>query len=517
MVRIRALIVTFILILALFPAFVSAKALISIQPLNTNFPALPGTTVVVPFSIRNMGNETVSNVTVYVAGPTSGFQYAVKVIPGPIPPGGTFNGTVSVTVVNPEPGNYTMKVIAKAGNIYSEAPITVSVKSLIDYFPEIDVGKKYIYGNDVGVTFKVFSRSNTIISGRVGYNITLDGRPFRSGSSVIFVKVGGVWAHTLLLHRPPLGNYTVTFWANMSGVFKKTTATFLVYQRHLSYNVSFRGGAIKVFVFNASGTGVPGIKVYINGMAYTTDDSGAVYYIVTSPGVYRIVLDLDGKIVRTSITVEKLSISTFQEGDALYVRVTGGNSKPVPNVTVSALGPSGTVYGVTNASGVAVINLTRTGYGSIVIKAKSSRYLGSEVMVTAVKPSPPPLATNTTTTPSHTTSSPAPSPAPITTPPRKGSSALPLILILSGVILAVTSYAAFFRPSVVEETLDRYYFVKVRAPRMRPLDGFRFERPVTAVEAWAEKGTAVIKDGKVIWEIEHLEPGEEAYLQVLLD
>ncbi len=32
----------------------------------------------------------------------------------------------------------------------------------------------------------------------------------------------------------------------------------------------------------------------------------------------------------------------------------------------------------------------------------------------------------------------------------------------------------------------------------------------------ATKGKAEVKDGAVVWEIEHLDPEEEAYLQVIL-
>ncbi len=93
---------------------------------------------------------------------------------------------------------------------------------------------------------------------------------------------------------------------------------------------------------------------------------------------------------------------------------------------------------------------------------------------------------------------------------------LGLLLILSAAVLAGTSYAAFFMPTVHEEELDRHYFVKVHAPRLRRLENFRYEKGISAVDARATRGSISIRDGKVVWEIEQLEPDEEAYLQIRL-
>ncbi|AGT34317.1 hypothetical protein OCC_14185 [Thermococcus litoralis DSM 5473] len=56
----------------------------------------------------------------------------------------------------------------------------------------------------------------------------------------------------------------------------------------------------------------------------------------------------------------------------------------------------------------------------------------------------------------------------------------------------------------------------MRAPRLRELRNFRYEKAINAVDARATKGKVAIEDGKVIWEIDKLEPGEEAFLQVIL-
>jgi hypothetical protein len=77
-------------------------------------------------------------------------------------------------------------------------------------------------------------------------------------------------------------------------------------------------------------------------------------------------------------------------------------------------------------------------------------------------------------------------------------------------------YLSFFRPHIIEEELGRYYFVKLRAPRLVPLRGFHWEGQMNAVEVRTTKGDARIEGNTVIWEIEELKPGEEAVLQVVL-
>jgi hypothetical protein len=310
-----------------------------------------------------------------------------------------------------------------------------------------------------------------------------------------------------------VGNYTVRLWANLGGRHREVSESFIVYQRHLMYRVYFENGAIHVLVYNSSG-GVPGILVRINGVEFKTDESGTVSYAVDKPGTYAVVLDLDGKIVTTFVEVKRLFISYRQENQTLLVKVVDSNGDPVPNVTLVASGPLGQEYTVTGPGGIAKIDLGRVGYGSVLLSAESDRYIGARTVATVVPPSTP------SSTSSGSSSSPIPSPTyPNTTlpavPPRSGRNALPLILITSGLILAGTAYVAFTRPIIHEETLDRHYFVKVRAPRLKPLTGFRFEKPVTAVDAHATKGNVRLENGKLIWELD-LEPGEEAYLQALL-
>ncbi len=484
--------------------------LLSVTVLNKEIPALPGSTVVVPFSVTNLGNETISNVTVYVTGPAQGFQYSVKVIRTPIEPGESLNDTITLRVLNVPPGEYNLTLVAKAGNVYSSDRFVVSVGVLSDYSLSVEVGRRYIYGHDVAITFKVVSKSNGILLGSIGYRVMSGGVILKSYENSTYLNPGEVWEKTIVLKHPDIGNYTVELWANLGGKYKRVTKTFEVYQRKLSYDVYFMDSAIYVRVFNSTG-GVPGIEVSINNATFETDSSGQVSYLVTKPGVYRVTLNLDGKIVTTFVDVKKLILTPTVSNGTIIVQVIDSSGLPVPNVTVVASGPLGTDYEVTNSSGIAVISLKRTGYGSIVIKAESDHYLPGEAIVTVPKPSPT-TTSSPTQTPSNTTI-PVPPSTSETTP--KSSSHLGLILILSGIVLAGTSYFAFAHPIIQEETLDRYYFLKVRAPRLRPLENYRVERPVKAVEVRTTKGNAKVENGKLIWELD-LEPGEEAYLQALL-
>ena len=501
-----------LLIILLIPIFlpgVSAQSPLVIVPLNDSFTGVPGDTIIIPFQLRNLGNQTVSNVTVYVTGPAEGFLYGSKVIREPIEPNGTIQDTISVKLLNLDPGRYNLTIVARAGSSYSEAQVTISVKTLVDYALRIDVNDEYTYGSNVTALLKITSQANGVIIGRLGYTLSRDGTVLETFATTIYLRPGESWVKELKLTTPRVGDYSVYFWANFSGRFKSKTATFRVYQRNLRYDAYFKDGAIYVHVYDENGQGVPDITVRINGIPFKTDDGGTVSYLVEKPGTYEVVLNLDGRIVTTFVEVRKLFLSATQENGTLLVKVVDSTGKPVPNITVTASGPLGKDYSATNSSGIAEIDLEKTGYGTIMLRAESSRYMGGETSVKVTPPAKPTQTPTTTTTPPTTTT---------TTPakPPKNYGPLAAILLIAGVLLAGTSYAAFFRPVIQEEMLDRYYFVKVRAPKLRGMDGFRFEKGVSAIEVKATKGRAEIKDGLIVWEIEHLEPEEEAYLQVIL-
>ncbi|ASJ08888.1 hypothetical protein A3L11_06480 [Thermococcus siculi] len=506
-------IITLLLTVLPFIPSASAQSPLVIIPLNNNFSGVPGDTIIIPFQLENLGNQTLENITVYVTGPADGFLYQSKVIREAIEPNQTYQDTLSIKILNTPPGKYNLTLVARAGSVYSQAQVTVSVKTLVDYDLKVDVGDEYPYGSNVSVIFKMTSKANGVIIGRIGYTITRDGETVEDFATTIYLNPGESWVKNVTLTRPPVGNYHVRFWAYFGRKSKGTTASFRIFQRNLGYDAYFRDGAIHVFVYDETGKGVPGIHVRINGISFSTDDGGTVSYLVKEPGTYEVVLNLDGRIVTTFVEVKKLFISYEQENETLLVRVVDSTGKPTPNITVTASGPLGKDYATTNASGLAAISLEKTGYGTIILKAESSQYMGASATAKTVEPPKP----TPTTTPSPTTTSKPPVTTTPTPPkPPKNYGPLAMILIVSGVLLAGTSYAAFFRPIVQEETIDRYYFVKVRAPRLKGLEGFTFEKAVNALEVRATKGKAEIQDGRILWRIEHLEPGEEAYLQVLL-
>ncbi|NJE03131.1 hypothetical protein [Thermococcus sp. MV11] len=504
-----------LLLISVVPILPRASAVaLSITPLNDDFSGVPGDTIIIPFQLENLGNQTLENVSVYVTGPAEGFLYQSKVVRDPIGPNETYRDTLSVKILNAAPGKYNLTLVARVGQVYSEAQVTVTVKTLVDYELGIEVGKEYPYGSNVSVILKMVSKANGVIIGRIGYTITRNGETVEEFATTTYLNPGESWIQNVTLTKPQVGEYSVRLWAYFGGKAKSTTATFRVFQRNLSYEAYFRNGAIHVFVHDESGNGVPGISVRINGIPFTTDESGTLSYLTSEPGTYEIVLNLDGRIVTTFVEVRKLFISYEQRNETLLVRVVDSTGRPVPNITVEASGPLGQDYAITNSSGLAAINLEKTGYGTIMLNAESSEYVEASVNARTSEP-PKPTPTTSSPSPSPTTTT-APSTTPTPPKPPKDYGPLAAILVASGILLAGTSYLAFFRPLVQEETLDRYYFVKVRAPRLKSLENFHFERGVTAVEVRATKGKAEIRDGSVVWEIEHLEPGEEAYLQVVL-
>lgn len=509
-----ALIIILLITVLPFLPPVSAQSPLGVVPLNNTFSGLPGDTIVIPFKLINLGNQTLENVSIYITGPTEGFLYWSKFIRGPIEPNQTYQDALSVEILDANTGRYTLKLVARVGNTYSEAPIDVRVKLLADYSLHIISEEKYIYGHEVFLGLKAVSKANGVMTGRIGYYLSHNGHIIKNVSVVTYIKPDGSWEQEVSLQKPQIGEYTLTLWANFSGVFKEVSKTFVVYQRNLTYRAFYRDGSINVEVYGEDGRGVDGIPVSINGTVLTTDESGRVTYAVTAPGTYHITLDLDGKIVTTTINVDILHMTLFQNKTRIVVTVTDTKGDPVANVTVVAVGPKGTDYSITNASGTAVIDTEITGYGTVMIRAMSSRYLGTSANLKVVEPEKPPAST-TTSRPSPTTTS-YPTTTPTPSKPPKDYGSLALILIVSGVLLAGTSYVAFFMPIVQEKTLDRYYFVKVKAPRLRGIDNFRFEKGVNVLDARATKGSVKVEDNRVVWEIEHLDPGEEAYLQVML-
>ncbi|WP_457742128.1 COG1470 family protein [Thermococcus sp.] len=509
-----SIVIVLLILISFLPLTRGVEVVLTITPLNNNIPALPGQTVVIPFQIRNLGNTTLGNVTVYVTGPSQGFLYQTELIRTPIPPNGTVKGTITVKVLNVPPGSYNLTLVARSGSFYAQAQVTVKVGLLLDYYLDVEVGKSYIYGHDVTIVLKAVSKANGVLLGSVGYRILLNGTVIMSGENSTYLNPGESWVKVIRLKKPQIGNYTVLLWANFGGKFKSITKTFRVYQRHLLYKAYFQNGAIHVLVYNSTG-GVPGILVKIDGIEFTTDENGEVSYSVNQPGIYKIVLDLDGKIVTTFVDVKKLFVNYEQRNSTLIVKVVDSTGTPVPNVTIVASGPLGKEYAVTNSSGATLINLNVTGYGTIILSAESDKYVGGQAVLTAQRP---PEATKTSSTVSTSSSFIHSINTTLVQSSGKGKSNYGLVgfvLIIAGLLLAGTSYLAFAVPEVQEETLDRYYFIKIRAPKLRELKGYRVERQVSVLEARATKGKVEIEEGRLVWELD-LEAGEEAYLQAVL-
>ncbi|WP_054840462.1 hypothetical protein [Thermococcus sp. JCM 11816] len=49
-------------------------------------------------------------------------------------------------------------------------------------------------------------------------------------------------------------------------------------------------------------------------------------------------------------------------------------------------GPKGKDFGITNSTGFALFNLSKVGYGTLIVKAESSSYLPAETIITTVSP-----------------------------------------------------------------------------------------------------------------------------------
>ncbi|NJE06405.1 hypothetical protein E3E36_09665 [Thermococcus sp. M36] len=490
---------------------VHSQPLLSITPLKTEFSGLPGDSILIPFELFNPGNLELENITVYITGPDDGFLYESRLIRGSLLPNATVTGTVSFKILNASPGAYNLTLIARVGSVYSEARVRVKVGTLVDYDVRIEVGEEYVYGSNVTVRLQVSSKSNGILNGLIGYTIERGGETVQAKRLAMYLLPGDRWVENITLIRPEKGEYRVRLWANFGGRQKSDVATFVVYQRNLRYDVRFRNGIIIIHVYDENGTGVQGIPIAVNGVSFTTGPDGYVSYPVKEPGTYEVVLNLDGNVIKTFVDVKKLFLSYEQANKTLIVTVVDSTGQPVPNVTVIAVGPEGREYLSTNLSGVAAVDLERVGYGTILLKAESNEYVSGSAVAKAVKP-PGPIPSRTV--PVNSTTPDSPSTPSGTSPPH--STGLGLILLVSAAIFAGSSYLAFFRPIVVEERIDRYYFIKVRAPRLRKLENFVVERHVSAVDARATKGAVTMENGVVLWKVGTLEPGEEAYLQIVL-
>ncbi|AHF80157.1 CARDB domain-containing protein [Thermococcus paralvinellae] len=508
-----AIVLIFILAFPVIP-LVKAQPIIVISVPQEYFEGKPGDTIKIPVTVRNAGNETAYNITIYISGLVKGLQYTMAAISKLDP---NQNATVELTIYikDAKSGTYDLKIVGRVGSLLFEKPIKVRVLTVIDYKLDIQVEDKYLYGNDIEATLVVRSLSNVVIVGTISYELYSEEGLLKKNSWVTYINPQEKWGYTVFLPKPKVGKYTIILRAEFGGITKTLTRSFLVYRRNLTYEAYFKNGIIYVRVVDKEDNGVKDISVEIKGMLFKTDSYGFVKYEIKEPGVYKIKLNLDGKIVETFVEVKKIFIDLEQKNETLIVHVKDDTGKEISNVGIEAIGPSGKAYAVTDENGQAKISLNEIGYGLITIKAESSKYIGSEVSINIEKPK---YEKKSTTTIIITT----PTPVQINETstqveqPKKDYDYLLIILLLSAVLFGITSYAAFFMPIKLEEQLDKYYFVKVKAPKLRGIKNFKYERVINAVDARATKGKVSIDGNKVVWEIEELEPEEEAFLQVLL-
>lgn len=511
-----------VMMLLLPASFSAGEPVIVLKPLQTTLVGEPGETLDVAFNVTNMGNETAGNVLVLIENLPEGATYTQAVFRD-VGPNETREGHVQIILNKVKAGVYNINLVARVTGQPGlfKVPLTLRVKTVVDYSPTIEVEDRYLYGSDVTVLCMVNSNSNGVINGFVEIEVYRGKELLRKITESTYISPYERKEYHIILPKPDTGSYLVVMHTRFGGEEKTVSKSFEVYRRNLGYEAYFENGIVTVRVYNEEGKGVSGIPVKVNGIELKTDSNGLVMVEAKEPGSYRITMDFDGRVVETVVEVKKLFIDYSLSNETLEVYVRDSTGKGISNVSVSAEGVKGRLYGVTDENGSVAFKISGLGYGPVRIKAQSSRFLGDEKSINI----PRPTRTSTTTTPTvtetviqTTTSTPQTNTSTPVLPEEEGRNygVLALIFLLSAVIFGGSSYAAFFRPLVMEEQLDRYYFVKVRAPRLRGMKNFSIVREVSAVDARATKGKVNIEGNKVIWEIEELEPEEEASLQILL-
>ncbi|ASJ16883.1 hypothetical protein A3L04_07250 [Thermococcus chitonophagus] len=485
----------------------------------------PGDIVSFNVLLKNVGNSSAENVTVFVFDRIKGILFTQGFIKN-IPPNTTANITLKAYLLKPEAGVYTIKIVGRVGNYLSEDYLRLKVRSVINYTLGITGERKIVYGNNASLTLSINSNSNVLLYGDAKLIIMKDGRVLKVLSYKPMIEPWGYWRKRITLQDLKIGNYTAIFTANFYNRIKNTTFHFEVFRRPLKYRAYFLNGNIIVEVTEKEKP-VEGIKVRIGNETFYTDENGIVKFPVSSPGTYVIWVDLDGLLSQSVITVEKPIIVPSIENSTLLVRVFNSVGDPLSNITVKVSSQKGEFYNITDSNGTCLFNLKSIGYGMIKIETISSRYLPSEYSLevkppvqkptTSTTPTPTQPPTTTNTKPQKTETGIATSITTTPTPEKTGIDKVLVALLLSfAVILSISSYIAFFRPIIVEDNVGKYHFIRVKAPRFIPLKNFTYEKLASVKEVWAEKGDVKVEGNKVVWHIEELEPGEEATLHMIL-
>ncbi|NJF24065.1 carboxypeptidase regulatory-like domain-containing protein [Thermococcus sp. Bubb.Bath] len=497
-----------------------------LQPLQDNIEVLPGSALTIPVRVTNLLNESLENMSVVLKWAAGGGLYVVNKTT-PIGPheSRVFDLTLRVPMV--PSGTYNLTVLGLWGNFTVEKNMTVTVKPYVEYTMDAEVGYSYIYGHDVLMNFSIVSYSNDVLTGPIWVKVYRNNTLVDQHAEIYPLQPGGTWKYSIKLEKPKTGIYTVLFSANLSGIYREVKKTFVVYRRRFNYTVWYSDGALRVRVLLSNGSPAAGVPVSFDGIKLETNGEGLAVYPTTEPRTYNVTLNLDGIIKKIPVTVGQLRLNTTVSGGNLVIRVVDSSGNPVPNVTLSITASRGEYTAITGEDGTAKLSVDALGYGPVSISATAVGYVGATATLAITSMWSPITTTGstykTTTSSSSTTTPLTSSTLPTTTTPippstPKGSSlpAEALVLGVSAAILVGGIYLSFFRPHIIEEELGRYYFVKLKAPRLVPLKDFHWEGQMNAVEVRATEGDARIEGNTVIWEIEEMKPGEEAVLQVVL-
>ena len=503
--------------------------------LNSTFNVTPGSSFTVPIKVINSGNTTVKNLTISIPLLQGVIMAGWENVSMALSPGTSRVVLFPVRIMETAPaGIYNVTMTVKASNFTTVLPIHVRVELVPLYYANVSVGRRYHFGQNVTVLFTLTSQANGVLRGPVWIRIYRNGREVYSKFNVVFLNRSESWRYAYTLTKPQVGNYTAVIVANLSGRSLTAGKSFSVFRRKFTLRAWFSNGYLYAEVKLVNGTPVSGLTVLVNSMKLKTDRRGQVTLRINKPGIYVVSTRLDGVNKTATVSVESLVLSTSVEGDSLLLTVISSTGSPVPNASVTVSGPKGSFSGVTNSKGVVKVPLSMVGRGVLLISVSDPHYLGINKMITVPalssrsSLSSSSVSTSTasksssSSSPSYSTSS-SPSAETSTTSERSTPTQLPnrsrvfwLVSGLAAFIFVLTFYLAFLRPHVVEDELKSYYFVKVKAPRLRGIKRFKLERHMNAVEARATKGKVKVEGNRVVWEIEEMGPGEEAILQVIL-
>ncbi|AEC52822.1 hypothetical protein PNA2_1907 [Pyrococcus sp. NA2] len=513
----------FIILLLLFLVIPTVRAqpvlLVKVSPEEVE--GFPGETLVVNVTVINIGNETARNITIYSSDILKGVLFTQGFIQF-LNPNSSYTFPMKIFLLKPEAGLYDVHVAAKVGHQIAEGNFKLKVKSIVNFTLSIEGKDRYLYGENVSILLHIDSHSNILLYGNAKAILFKEGKKIKEFSYKPMIKSWGSWTEKLSIRGLSLGNYSLLFEADFYGRKKTLMYNFTVYRRNLYLDARFENGKIIVRV-TENGRPVKGIKVWINDREFKTDASGLVILNVKEPGIFIVKANLDGIIKEKIVKVERPIIFASQLNSTLRVRVIDSEGRPINRVMVVAKGPKGTFYSITNENGTCKFDVEKLGLGVVRIEVISDKYLASKASIVVREwrirqtTTPTPTPARNVSTKTNITSVPSQTSQTTIAPGRQGID-IPLILLLLGffVTLGSSSYMAFFRPVIVEDMIKGYYFVKVRAPRLRELRKFRYEKIANVKNAWASKGRVEMKEGKVVWEIDKLEPGEEAVLQLIL-